>query len=339
MVRLGAILVIAAAAVAAIPLLAQKGDAMTRYEWLPTESAPEAYPVEILSGNMLFAGGDTLYIPDARLVNNGWGNFGSTHIVGDPMKPLPTGIELTWYSFVEDRFWGGTFDLPVDRLSAMFGEGVASRHTGKQVTYEDIIVGMAPEGHVSVWVGAEDFVHEVTTFMAEPKEIEWEAYQGDSTLTKEQFIAVEMTEAMGADEAERQLESGIRNGQYALYKTQMPWRIEVEGSDMSQALWLTTFNGEKDYFDLTGPMPDRAERAAPLSAVLEWGPESGGYSARIGFDEKEIYAALEKMLGSGKGAVSLAFEIADTNRTVALSLRNDTLVLPLEKVKVKVYSK
>jgi len=339
MVKLGASLLLGVAALAALPLLAQKGNAMATYEWLPTETAPKAYPIEILAGDMIFAEADPLYIPDGRTVNNGWGNFGSTHIVGDPLKPLPTELALTWYSFVEDKFWGGTFDFPGDRLAAMFEEGVISRHTGERVTYEDIIVGMAPEGHISVWVGAEDFVHEVTTFVAEPLDKTWESYQGDSTLDKQQFRVAMMTEALGGDDAAMRLEDGIRKGQYALYKTQMPWRIDVGGMGTPAALWLRTFNGERDYFDLTKPMPDRTDRAAPRSATLEWADGDTRYSARIAFDENEIYAALRKVIDSTKGDTRLSLEIADTNRSVALSIINDAFVLPLEKAEVKVYKK
>jgi len=125
---------------------------MNRYEWLPTESSYENYPMRIIHGDFIFDDGTSLYIPGRKTIDNGWGEMGSIHIVGEKFKPLPTRIEISYFSFAEDKFYSGVFSLPYEKISNLFREGLRSPITGEKITYQNIIVGVAPAGEISIWL-------------------------------------------------------------------------------------------------------------------------------------------------------------------------------------------
>jgi len=97
---------------------------MNLYEWLPTESAPIAFPMEIIEGTLFYPGSGSIYIPDRRPFANGWGRTGSMHLVGDDAKPVPERLELTWFSYAEDKFYSGRFELNHARLDSLFDAGL-----------------------------------------------------------------------------------------------------------------------------------------------------------------------------------------------------------------------
>jgi len=61
-----------------------------KFNWFPSESAHKDFPMKIIKGDFIFLDGGSTYIPDHRLINNGWGEVGSHHIIGENFKPVPT---------------------------------------------------------------------------------------------------------------------------------------------------------------------------------------------------------------------------------------------------------
>src|SRR5438046_1377285 len=105
--------------------------AMDKYKWLPTECAPKRYPMTILRGDLIFKNGGSIYIPEGKILYNGWGETGSTHLAGDAFKPVPYKLSITWFSYTEDKFYQGIVDLPYDTISKLFEDGFISLVTGK----------------------------------------------------------------------------------------------------------------------------------------------------------------------------------------------------------------
>ncbi len=100
---------------------------MSKYEWMPTESAEKEFPMQIVQGEFYFKNGDSIYIPDGRVIENGLGELGSIHIVGDDFKPLPNKLVIKWFSYIENKFYAGEFDLAYDKIKQLFDEGLVSR--------------------------------------------------------------------------------------------------------------------------------------------------------------------------------------------------------------------
>ena len=114
------LLVVLILSVATTTSCQNKKEQMSTYEWTATRSAPKDYPMEVVNGGFLFEDGSSLYIPKKGVVANGWGKQGPTHIVGDPLKPIPHELDITYLSSTENQFYGGKFQLPVEKLQKLF---------------------------------------------------------------------------------------------------------------------------------------------------------------------------------------------------------------------------
>ena len=111
-------------ALAALPMLsiaapARATNAPSTFHWLPTESAPRLFPVRIIRGAVQLVDGSTEEFPQRRNANNGWGQRGSTRLVGSPHKAVPATVLLRWFSWTENSFYEGRFPLPTERIAGL----------------------------------------------------------------------------------------------------------------------------------------------------------------------------------------------------------------------------
>ncbi|WP_437296947.1 DUF2931 family protein [Sorangium sp. So ce426] len=311
---------------------------MSNFEWLPTESAPERAPVHLVRGDLYFADGGSIYIPDGRDVANGWGEWGSTHIVGAAVKPVPVRLDLTWFSYLEDRFFGGSFMLPTATMTTLFRAGVADPQTEEFRGFERIVVGMAPEGLVAVWMSTGSEAIEVASFIAPEVDLPWERVLDNPASSRPAFIRQVLAAKLNARGLARLGREGTPRGLYQSYRRQYNWRPTVTGEGMPTGLWIRSFNGERAFIGCAGPAIPRERRPVPAAINLGWmAPDGGARFARLTFDETEIFAAFAK-LSRGDAARVLALELETARTTVAISLRDEKYVLPLEKVLVELFS-
>lgn len=311
---------------------------MDTFEWLPTESAPRNYPIQVIAGNLQFADGSSAYIPDRKVVNNGWGRVGSTHIAGDELKPVPVRMDVHWYSLTEDKFFSGNFELPADRMLELFQQGIDSPTTGEHVTYDSIIVGMAPGGAVSVWLGAEAIALEVATYVAEETDTDWSAVLDNPDVSRQEYIDIVMEESVSAEQRAQLAEHGVPAGLWEIYRQQFVWQPQFAGAN-PVAMWLRTLNGEHEYFDFDKPESERTLRAMPKKIRLTWQKASGQqYKSEIEFDEEEIIAGFRKLIGERPDRrIELQLEISQVPPTVDAVLAESEYVLPLNKIDIQTF--
>ncbi len=124
----------------------------TEFDWYATECSPKHYPMEIREGAFYYKGRkDGLYIPSGSTLHDGWGEMISHHVTGEKLKPLPDRMEIYFYSYAESQFYHGKFDLPYEKILAMFRQGY--EENPEEPYYSYIMAGVAPGGVVSVWLG------------------------------------------------------------------------------------------------------------------------------------------------------------------------------------------
>lgn len=132
----------------------------TRFDWSASDSAPEYFAMKIISGTLRYhnapsGAGDN--VPGGGVISHGWGLLNSIQVTGEALKPLPDKLDISFFSYMEDQFYRGTFDLPYDTILKLFQEEEAKpkRKTmdGKELPNNyKIIVGVAPGGTVAVWL-------------------------------------------------------------------------------------------------------------------------------------------------------------------------------------------
>lgn len=218
---------------------------MEKYEWLPTANAPEFYPTYIHDGHFYLEDGNSVYIPTAFVNSNGWGNTGSTHSQGDDLKALPIKIDITWASYMEKKFYTGSWDMPIDTLKKLFEKGTIGWRTGKVSNYNEIRVSCAPGGIVVVWVYGDDQQIEVARFQAKETHVAMEdLIPANPTLSYEKYF--DRSESV-PEAYENLKKNGIQYDIWDIYRKKYNWRAktEIEGHQLMNT-GFKMFNGEEE---------------------------------------------------------------------------------------------
>jgi len=311
----------------------KRGSAM--FEWLPSECAHERWPMQLVSGVLHCSQGRNVAIPVGKIVNNGLGEIASLRVMGDPLKPVPERASLLWFSFAEDRFFGGTFELPTARLTDLFRAGFIEPRGGERTTWSRIIVGMGLGGWAHVWLSGGTFVREIAHIRLPEAEAEWRRVIDNPNLRRTDFVRSVLKARIG----EAGLADLDRRGPPAevwpRYARRYPWAIRCESPHAPLDMTLRHFNGERTYRHFAStPLPEA--EAAPKYMQLTWRPATGSrLLTTIRFDEQEIYAAFDKASASAPPILVIAFP-GKTRVTLAVEVNRQRI--PLSQAVVEVNS-
>ena len=289
----------------------------TKFDWQATESAPINYPMRIIGGSLGYHDDSgSLYVPTGSSIDHGWGTGRSSHITGPTLKPLPKALTITFFSFTENQFYRGRFDLPYERILKMFQDGYESprrKNRGDIITYNAAVVGVAPGGAVVVWLKGMDKTTEVFFGQAEKFEGKWSSLTSATHITREQYIQEVIQESLspmtasGPDKNSPQTaaalaalkKNGVPFGLWNTYLTRYAWQPLFTGIELEDRLIsdVKYFNGERDYlYYPLKPEIAAATRAVPRELHFSGGiPGAKPKSVKLFFNEAEILAAFQKL--------------------------------------------
>lgn len=322
------------------PLVAQ-AQRPKMYDWLPTESSPRRFPTYLIKGTLTLVDGTTAYIPDQRVVSNGWGVRGSTHVVSRAIKPVPTRLDIRWFSFTEDKFFEGSFDLPWETMQKMFDSGLAEgRLLPKPEPYNSIVFGMAPGGFVAVWMSASAEKVEVATYAASEVDLPWSSVSKNTDIPRDVYLQRRMSEVMTPAQYDQHRLNGTPPGLYIDYHRRYRWSPNVTGKGTPISMRIVGFNGEDSFIGSKGEAVPQSTRSVPAVIEFSWLPPGSvsGLKAVITLDEAEAFAAFRK-LSPGDSQRPLTLHLEPGTTGVSVSLRDERYLLPLEKPQVKLYSR
>ena len=101
---------------------------------------------------------------------------------------IPTGFRITYFSYMENKFYKGDFLLPADKIRSLFKEGMIGYRSKRYSTYDAMIVGMAPGGVLVVWMQGIDKQVEIGRYQAIETDMEWEHFIAKTGYTREEFV-------------------------------------------------------------------------------------------------------------------------------------------------------
>ncbi len=319
--------------VSSVAILSCRHTMTPLFDWLPTESAPSGYPVVILRGDLRLADGGSVRVPAGRIMQNGWGVLGSMELVGDRRKPLPVQLSIAWFSFAENKFYSGSFDLPKEAIESLFVAGFSSPSTGKHRTYESVIVGTAPGGVVSVWLGGEGVVRFVRLLHAAESAGDWKQVLDNPEIPRDEYVGRVLSRRLTAVQLQALVSPGIPLGYWDRAAVRYNVTPMIVGGASRSSAWVNYVDGEREYLELAsgGDAVARA-RAAPKQFEIRWTTGAGTQSsAMISLDETESMLAMEKLATANPAAV-LALVVDISPASPKVTLRDGTHLLELQKV-------
>ena len=318
---------------------------MDKFDWQASESAPHSYAMTIVSGGLSYHDGSgSLYIPDGSDISNGWGTPVSSHVVGPDLKPLPSQLRIAFFSYTENQFYQGKFDLPYEKILKLFQEGYYSPNEGKRITYDEIVTGVAPGGAVAVWLRGINKTTEVFFCQAEKYEGEWRSITSNTTLSRAEYVRLSVEESLRTPEAIANFhKNGVPLGLWARYRTRYPWQPLFTGMTVRDGRIgvVEYFNGEGDYLNYLLEKDIAAStRAVPRYINFIWEYTNvQGRSYELTFNETEIFDAFQK-LGNSHPPLQLEMRMTPTDdgkKVFSVWLRNTKESIPLKQTKIKIY--
>ncbi|MDH7463417.1 DUF2931 family protein [Chitinophagaceae bacterium 26-R-25] len=268
-----------------------------RFDWSATLSAPVEYPVTPIAGEIW--GSDYGQGLSDGIINVGWGNDAGLVGAGPDKKAVPDSLYLLWRSHAEHKFFKGSFALPKEKITALFKEGFMDTYfdTVRKATYDLFIIGMGPEGRVTVWLqGGSGMQQEVAQFRAKEVTVKPEDLAPiEVYLFNDGFDESVMTDSMIIKKhyKDKLAQYGLPDpALYDDYEQRYQWQpvleLSGEGSTVSSGS-IYMCNGEKQfrYYD---EFPYKESRAIPYLFFLGWRDKTGkGHASWIVLTEDKDY--------------------------------------------------
>ena len=308
------------------------------FSWSACLTAPFDFPVELQKG---YFATHTDFI--TGLVNNGvegsgWQAEGTTSGMGG--HGVPSRLSLTWVSYAEKKFW--TIDTVIDSagMLALFQKGfdyTDRLHATKHITYDKIIVGLAPGGVVVVWVAGNFHRAEVGRYQAKEARVAVNdfvpvvgAYKDD-----QEFFDQSFKDALEPESQALVKKNGIPYGLWDEYRKKYNYRFAFQfyKEDQDSGGEITYLNGEGT-IRLAKDVNTYVLNAPPLKANFYFNQKW----AEAFFEDAEIRNAFEQITQDNKQQpVEVIGKVDFIYKDIAFKLKSGNKEIPLPKTRVKLY--
>lgn len=317
-----------------------------KYEYQASESAPINLPMEILAGSLIYHDGSgSLYVPSHVIIANGWGDWRSSHVLTNSNHPLPNRLDLYFYSYTEDQFYQGSFDLPFERIKALFEKGYYSRSEGQILKHNLFTIGIAPGGVVSLWIDGFESRIEVFFGYADKVEGEWSSILDNTDIDRKQYIQEVIEDEARTPEALEELKQiGIPFGRWEKYhKNRYSWKPVLNGMKLRDDIisHIHFYNGEENYLNV--PFEDdslSSGLAVPDQLTLIWNRTGflvNDMMIEAFFDETEIFDSFKK-LSQNRDTIEMEFRMEpEKNYDFTIWLKNTKHSIELKKTRIETW--
>ena len=141
-----------------------------KFEWSPEVSADVAYPMRVIFGSFALSDGNSVRIPSGEFLQGDWRSSSSSYAVGEERKKVPEKMVLRWFSYTENKFYLGDFELPQKKLYDLFKKdyGTSFYPDGEEYkkSYYTLMVGIAPKGMITLWMQGSVGPKEIGSYQA-----------------------------------------------------------------------------------------------------------------------------------------------------------------------------
>jgi len=318
---------------------------MTQFKWQATESGPRGYPMEIIAGSLKYHDDSgSSYVPNGVTLHHGWGRGVSSHVLGDGKRkdPLPNRLTISFFSYTENQFYKGGFELPYEKILELFQAGFYSHSQEEWVTYHNIIVGVSPGGGVTVWLWAYEQITEVFFGQAEKADIPWSRFTSADHISREEYVRSSVEDSLKTPERIEALrKNGVPLELWKNYRIRYHWQPLFTGMTLRDPrLHTKYFNGEQGFLDYPpGKEATALTHAVPKEIGVYWkNPKGRNQQFDFTFDDEEIMAVFKK-LGKHQLPITLEFSMRrdEDGRAIHFIVHTEKEAIPLKKVGFRSY--
>jgi hypothetical protein len=282
--------------------------------------ADEYYPMELVYG--------CFYCPDGKgglpmrsggskvlgIKSRPWGEADHSSWSDEPIL-LPNRLYLKWYSFVEDKSYEGSFELPYNKLLEIFQQKILRSRLKDYRDYSSLVVGLAPGGQAYLWAkglasdeGGQIFV---AKFQAHETHIDQKILTGPYHYEYEEWPEERWPEIMERYRRETfcgKIEDnynakGLQLGLWDSYNERFNWRPVMVYEDSTAGwetdeIYMSFYNGEDEALTLE-PLKENAAKSRPrIRRVVGYHTDWTNFRfVDITFDEEELFAAYTDIFG------------------------------------------
>ncbi len=310
-----------------------------RIQWTAGISAPKNYLMEVMEGQFLY-NEEPIFIPKGD-VNIGWGKSGRVHVVGSLDKPFPDQLDITWFSFLEDKFYSGVFPLPREEIKKLFHQELETFLGNNKAHYSQLIVGLAPGGLVVVWINAGGHQQIVGVYHAEQIDLTMKELNPQGIQDRQEYINISLGDSGISSEIMDSIKTnGVELNRWKTYLHEYSWMpvIHLEGGGQIQHYSMQLYNGERETkVPVVYDLPELPlDRAVIKQFGIKWKDLKGNYfGAKLYFDESEIMDAFQKL--NDGSTIEMRVSIDEYNSHINIVLKNEKNQVSLAKVRKKIY--
>lgn len=296
------------------------------FKWASSIATPEMYPVKLLPSIFVFEGDNKLGYKYLQAVNFSRGTWGEPDASVEARSRLPHILDITWLSWVEAKVYTGSFELPTEKINKLFREGFIS-YLNRPVKYQELIVGLAPEGVVILWVWGNMSCVEVARFQAvEKKDVTLKDIAPNSIRKNIKEFRDAIMEK-DTDIHEYVSKHGLNNHIWDTYRQRFKIRPVVDyalkGKGITDHINIKYLNGEFECLNYEflqeNPYRNRA-RMEMMKVYYSIGEDV--FRIELYFDEEEIMQAFQKIYGNDPTQeVEFVITLLPVNRVLKLAFR------------------
>lgn len=313
------------------------------FDWSATLSAPEEYPVQVYKGEIT-AKDYKQSLVGFGTINYGWGNEGGTVVMGPDFKNIPESIEIAWHSFVDQKNFEGKWALPKEEISKLFEQGFIDHTTNKKNTYNQFIIGLAPNGLVVLWLSGVGKQIEIAHFKAKEVSVSMDTIPEDSKpIFSEKYNNVVLSELNEKFKTFDRIKQNAypKIDLYENYRITYLWKplVELSENGMLTNFVLHTYNGEIEIESSNKKeqlTTHFKQRGVLKYFVFGWmdkvqNKEMGCWLEN--FDESELFDAYKKFNVSEE--INLIVKVI-SNSKVQIKLKSNSQEIEIKKFKTTI---
>jgi hypothetical protein len=280
-----------------------------KYNLLVSGNAPYTYPTEILFGLLYYSEEDALEVPRCFPFGGEWGTVSITHELQDKVF-VPNRIDIVWLSLVEKKFYSLEAELPEELIENSLKE--VDIHTHKPL-YSYVIVGMAPNGGIALWLYGNQKSKLITWEHAESVNVDMKFFLMKDTQTTVEAYCEETLKAHPEINQYVSHHAASSIFKYDQYMQQFSYRYVVKFEQWTGKEWAAPKDEEAVFildslseklFDGTfdklhdGNLLKYHQAGIPQKLILRWHCNKDEYMAHLWFEEQKAVTLFNRSYDS-----------------------------------------